>query len=275
MRACLVTGASTGIGEACTRRLDAAGWQVFAGVRREADAARLRQGASARLHPVTIDVTDAASIAAAATEVRSAAGGGLAGLVNNAGVALAAPLEYLPIDELRRLIDVNVIGQIAVTQAFLPLLRASRPPARIVLMGSIGGRATTPFLGAYSASKYALEAMADALRMELQPWSIEVAIVEPGSIATPIWSKGAEKGASIATRLPAEALARYGAALEALRYAAGDAGRRGLPPDAVAKVVEHALSSARPKTRYLVGTDAKIRARTAILPDRMQDRLLT
>jgi NAD(P)-dependent dehydrogenase (short-subunit alcohol dehydrogenase family) len=277
MRSCVITGASTGIGEACARRLDAAGWQVFAGVRRDADAARLREGASVRLRPITIDVTNAESIASAAGVVRSSVeADGLDGLVNNAGVAVPAPLEYIPIDEFRRQLEVNVIGQLAVTQVFLPLLRASTGSARIVLMGSIGGRATTPFLGAYSASKYALEAMSDALRLELQPWGIEVAIVEPGSIATPIWSKGADTATALAARFPPAATGHYAAALDAVRQAATAAARRGIPPDTVATAVEHALTSDRPKTRYLVGTDAKIRARlAAVVPDRVHDRLLT
>jgi NAD(P)-dependent dehydrogenase (short-subunit alcohol dehydrogenase family) len=278
MRSCVITGASTGIGEACARRLDAAGWRVFAGVRREQDAARLRDGASARLQPVMIDVTDAASIAAAAALVQSVAGeDDVSGLVNNAGIAVAAPLEYLPIDEFRRQLEVNVTGQLAVTQAFMPLLRRSRDPARrLVLMGSIGGRAATPFLGAYSASKFALEGMADALRIELQPWGIDVAIVEPGSIATPIWSKGDETAVRLAARFPRDAEQHYGSALAAMRQAAGAAGRRGIPPDVVAEAVEHALTSRRPRTRYLVGTDAKLRARIgSLLPDRLSDRLLT
>lgn len=277
MGSCVITGASTGIGEACARRLDRAGWRVFAGVRRQEDATRLREGASARLQPVMIDVTDAASIAAAVAFVRSVAGeGDVSGLVNNAGIALAAPLEYLPIDEFRRQLDVNVIGQLAVTQAFVPLLRGARDPARIVLMGSIGGRAATPFLGAYSASKFALEGLADALRVELQPWGIDVAIVEPGSIATPIWSKGDETAARLAARFPQQWEQQYGSAIAAMRQAAAAAGRRGIPPDAVAAVVEHALTSRRPRTRYLVGADAWLRARlSSVLPDRLSDRLLT
>ena len=277
MRSCVITGASTGIGEACARRLDAAGWRVFAGVRREQDAARLREGASERLRPVTIDVTDAASIAAAAESIRAVTGGdGVSGLVNNAGIAMPGPLECLPIEDFRRQLDVNVVGQLAVTQAFVPLLRRSRDRARLVLMGSIGGRAATPFLGAYSASKFALEAMADALRVELQPWGIDVAIVEPGSIATPIWTKGDDSATRLAARLPEDAQQHYGPALAAMREAATVAARRGIPPDAVAAVVEHALTSDRPRTRYLVGTDAKIRARlSSLLPDRIADRLIT
>jgi NAD(P)-dependent dehydrogenase (short-subunit alcohol dehydrogenase family) len=274
-RACLVTDASTGIGEACASRLDRAGWRVFAGVRRDEDAARLRASGSGRLVPVRIDVTDAASIASAAAAVRSSLEGeGLAGLVNNAGIALAGPLEFLPIEEFRRQLDINVVGQLAVTQAFLPLLRASR--GRIVMMGSISGRMATPFVGPYAASKFALEAMTDALRVELQPWGLHVAIVEPGSIATPIWKKGTEHASRLGERFPAEATALYAQAFAALQGAVAHIAARGLPPDAVARAVEHALTSAAPKTRYLVGGDAKLRARiAAFVPDRLRDAMLT
>lgn len=271
----MITGASTGIGEACARRLDAAGWRVFAGVRRAEDAERLRSGASERLQTVTIDVTDTGSIASAAALVRSALqGSGLSGLVNNAGIAVAGPLEYVPLDEFRRQIEVNVTGQLATTQAFLPLLRDAA--GRVVLMGSIGGRSATPFLAPYAMSKFALEAMADALRVELQPWGIDVSIVEPGSIATPIWAKGHDTANRLASRYPPEAASNYGGALAAFRKAGADAGRRGIPPDAVAEVVQHALTSDKPRTRYLVGRDAKLQARlVSLLPDRLRDRLLT
>jgi NAD(P)-dependent dehydrogenase (short-subunit alcohol dehydrogenase family) len=275
VRSCLITGASTGIGEACARRLDANGWRVFAGVRREEDAAKLRSTLSPEARPVIVDVTDVRTIADAAALIKSTSpGDGLSGLVNNAGIAIAAPLEYLPLDEFRQQIEVNVTGQLAVTQAMLPLLRQAT--GRIVLMGSIGGRMATPFMAPYNASKYALEAIADALRLELQPWDIQVAIIEPGSIATPIWAKGDATAARLAARIPAEAQQRYGTAVAALREAAAAAGRRGISPDLVAAAVEHALTSDRPRTRYLVGTDAKVRARLAALfPDRLRDRMLT
>ena len=270
-----ITGCSTGIGEACALWLDRAGWRVFAGVRREEDGARLASRASARLTPVIIDVTDAESIARAADTVRAGlAGGGLAGLVNNAGIAIAAPLEHIPIEEFRRQLDVNVVGQLAVTQAFLPLLRAEA--GRVVLIGSIAGRLTVPFLGPYSASKFALEAMADALRVELQPWSMHVSLVEPGSIATPIWNKGTAHAERMQAQIGPAVTGQYGPALEAIRQAAAASARRGIPAEAVAKVVEHALTSPSPKTRYLVGADARQRAWLAKLaPDRLRDALLT
>lgn len=271
----LVTGASTGIGEACVRWLDRRGHLVFAGVRREADALRLRAESSDRLRPLILDVTDPATIEGARVEVDRVVGSaGLGGLVNNAGIAVAGPLEYLPTDALRRQLEVNVVGQIAVTQAFLPLLRASR--GRIVLMGSIGGRLATPFLGPYCASKFALEALADSLRVELQPWGLHVAIIEPGSIATPIWSKSDSGTAEMLARAGERLERHYGSAVAALRRAAAETGRRGISPDAVAEVVGHALLSPKPRTRYLVGRDARFRVVfSRLIPDRLRDRLIT
>ncbi len=264
VRTVLVTGASSGIGEACVLRLSRAGWHVFAGVRRQEDADRL---AGERVEPVLLDVTDGDAIAAAAERLGER---GLAGLVNNAGIAVPAPLEFLPLDELRKQLEVNVVGQVAVTRAFLPHLRRAR--GRIVNVGSIAGRSSLPFLGAYGASKHALEAVTDALRVELRPFGIEVAIVEPGTIATPIWRKGAEAFQRIAAE--SEAMTElYGARLAAFRQAAAAAGRSGEPPDEVAKVVEHALTARRPKTRYVVGRDARRRLRVERLPDRLRDRV--
>ncbi len=271
----MVTGASTGIGEACARRLDRMGFRVFAGVRKDADGASLKGKASDRLTPVRIDVTDESSIASAAKTVGKAAGdSGLAGLVNNAGVAIAGPLEFLPIEELRKQLEVNSIGQIAVTQAFLPLLRKRK--GRIVNIGSIGGRTVTPLLGAYAASKFAMEAFTDALRMELKPWGMSVSIIEPGAIDTRIWEKASATGDEIIGKLPQEAHDLYDPAIAALRKAAGESARSAIPPSAVAKAVVHALTADSPKTRYLVGRDAHIRAAmSTVLPDRMVDWLVS
>jgi NAD(P)-dependent dehydrogenase (short-subunit alcohol dehydrogenase family) len=272
---CVITGASTGIGHACALRLDRAGWRVFAGVRRAEDAARLRAELSERSQPVIVDVTDAVSIADAAAKVTSVLrDDGLAGLVNNAGIAVAGPLEFLSLDEFRRQLEVNVTGQLAVTQACLPLLRPRR--GRIVFMGSISGLVTLPMLGPYCASKYALEALADALRLELQPWGVHVSIVEPAGVATPIWKKGDEAAARASSRFPALAEQLYGATFSAIRKAAGDAARRAVPAETVAIAVEHALTSSSPRTRYLIGAEARLRARLrAFMPDRLQDRLFT
>jgi NAD(P)-dependent dehydrogenase (short-subunit alcohol dehydrogenase family) len=212
-----------------------------------------------------LDVTDSEQIAGAAREI-----GELHALVNNAGIAIASPLEALPVDELRRQFEVNLFGQVAVTQAFLPHLRRSR--GRIVFMGSIAGRSALPFLGAYAASKHALEAIADSLRMELAPWSIRVSIVEPGTIATPIWTKGPEIADEIQSRFASEAMPLYRERMEAFRRAAAAAGRRAQPADRVAAVVERALTAEHPRARYLVGRDARIRATIERLPDRLRDR---
>jgi len=271
----LVTGASSGIGEACARRLDRMGFHVFAGVRREADGEALRARCSDRLVPVLLDVTGEASIAAAAARVAAiVADDGLAGLVNNAGISIASPLEFVPIADLRRQLEVNVTGQIAVTQACLPLLRRAR--GRIVNIGSIRGKLATPLVGAYAVSKFAMEALNDALRIELQPWGIEVVLVEPGSVATPIWDKGLAQADELERSLLPEARQLYAGAIAAVRKTARETAARGIPPDAVAKVVARALVTGRPKTRYVVGRDAKVQALLAMLvPDRLRDRLLT
>jgi NAD(P)-dependent dehydrogenase (short-subunit alcohol dehydrogenase family) len=208
LRSVLVTGASSGIGAACAVRLRDRGWRVLAGVRRAGTAP---EGCEERL----IDVTDPPALEL--TELH--------GLVNNAGIAVAGPLEFLQADELRRQLEVNVVGQLRMTQLCLPALRAAR--GRVVNMGSISGRNALPLLGAYAMSKFALEAMTDSLRVELEPWGIPVAIVEPGA-----------------------------------------------PPEAVAEAVEHALTAEKPRTRYLVGRDAKLRARVQLLPDRVRDRVI-
>ncbi len=270
----IVTGASTGIGEACALRLDKAGWRVFAGVRKEADAQRLKSEASDRLTPITLDVTNQAEIDAAAKTVADATGAaGLQGLVNNAGITVNGPLEYLTSDDLRKQLEVNVVGQIAVTRTFLELIRKGR--GRIVYIGSIAGKIATPFLGPYSASKHAMEALSDSLRQELRPWGIHVALVEPGSIATKIWEKGLHDADEYEKNMPEDALMRYGKAFAALREAAKKFGDAGIPADRVARSVEHALTSGRPRTRYIVGFDATMqRILAAVVPDRTRDRLV-
>ncbi len=188
----------------------------------------------------------------------------LDGVVNNAGIAIAAPLEDLPMEELRRQLEVNVVGQLAVTQAVLPALRSAR--GRVVIVGSIAGRSALPFLGAYAISKFALEAMADSLRLELAPEGIEVSLVEPGTIATAIWTKPQPLADLVSER--------YRSRVEAFRAVAAARAAKAVPADRVAVAVEHALTAPRPKTRYLVGRDARIRAALERLPDRMRDRVL-
>ena len=200
MKSVLVTGASTGIGRACAERLDGAGWRVFAGVRKQPDADSLREAGSERLVPLILDVTDAGQIAAAAERIGGETGeAGLDGLVNNAGIAIGGPLETLPIDDFRRQIEVNLTAHVAVTQAMLPAIRRAR--GRIVFITSIGGLMAVPMFGAYHAAKFGLEAVGDVFRQELRQWGISVSIVEPGSIATPIWERGQEEVDAIAERV--------------------------------------------------------------------------
>jgi NAD(P)-dependent dehydrogenase (short-subunit alcohol dehydrogenase family) len=228
------------------------------------DAAALREEG---IEPLELDLTESAHIAAAAEAV----GDSLHGLVDNAGIAVAAPLELVPLDELRHQLEVNVVGQVAVLQALLPALRRAR--GRVVLMGSIAGRSALPFLGPYAASKHALEAVADSLRVELGPWGISVSIVQPGSIATPIWKKGAMRADGLLAGLPPEAAELYAARIAGFRKVALSRGP-GLDADEVARAVEHALTARRPKARYVVGRDARLRAWIERLPTGVRDRLL-
>ena len=270
----LVTGASTGIGRATALRLDRAGFAVFAGVRRSTDAEALAAEGSERLVPVLLDVTDETQIASAAALITERCDGGLDALVNNAGIAAAAPLEFVPVDDLRHQLEVNVIGQVAVTQAVLPLLRAAR--GRIVNVTSIGGLVAGPMLGPYHASKFALEALTHTMRTELAPWGIEAIAIEPGQIATPIWGTASDLADRMLERMPAEATELYGRGMAGARKAARNAAENGLDPDEVAKVIERALTVKRPRTRYTVGADARLGATIiARLPDRTRDRLLT
>lgn len=271
----VVTGASTGIGAACALDYARRGMRVFAGVRDPQAGEALASKGGSSLIPITLDVTDELSIARSVEVVQGVVGdAGLGGLVNNAGIAIASPLEVIPLAQLRKQLEVNVIGQIAVTQAFLPLLRRGR--GRIVNMGSIAGRSTIPLLGPYSASKYALEALTDALRMELQPWGIQVSIIEPGAIATPIWEKSGKRAEDLEALASAEEKALYGEMAMRIREAVAQSAARAISPDGVVRAVHHALTAPHPRTRYLVGGDAKLRAwMVKWLPDRLQDRLLT
>jgi NAD(P)-dependent dehydrogenase (short-subunit alcohol dehydrogenase family) len=273
VRSVLVTGASTGIGRTTALRLDGSGWRVFAGVRKEADAESLRQEASPSLVPVILDVTNPEQIAAAAEQIeRESDGGGLDGLVNNAGVAVPGPLETIPLEDLRHQLEVNLVAYVAVTQAMLPQIR--RTEGRIVFLASIGGRIAFPFGGPYHASKFATEAVGDVFRQELRPWGIEVAIIEPGSIDTPIWDRGKEKAEEIEAKSPQTNLL-YGAALDKFRKVLKDTAERGIPPEKVAKAISHALESSRPNTRYLVGLDAQVQARIKpFIPTRLFDKIV-
>jgi NAD(P)-dependent dehydrogenase (short-subunit alcohol dehydrogenase family) len=276
-RSVLITGASTGIGEACAQRLARNGWRVFAGVRKTVDGERLATAVSGSgsLQPVTLDVTDEHGVDAALAEVAEATGGGLQAVVNNAGVGYGGPVEYLSLDQWRQQFEVNVIGQLAVTRAALPLLRRVGPGARIVFIGSIGGRVVSPLFGPYSASKFAIEAIAEALRHELHPSYIKVSVVEPGAIRTEIWGKALAKADELEQELPAEGVERYRWAIKSTREGFERAQKTGLPADAVAEVVERALTVPRPHPRYLVGRDAKIMGTLVrLLPDTTRDALV-
>ncbi|MGN6815917.1 MAG: SDR family oxidoreductase [Solirubrobacterales bacterium] len=272
MRSVLVTGASTGIGRATALRLDASGWRVFAGFRDPADGKSLRQAGSERLTPVILDVTDPEQIAAVAAQVEEESENGLHGLVNNAGVAIPGPLETIPLEDFRRQLEVNLVAHVAVTQALLHAIRKAR--GRVVFVSSIGGRIAFPFGGPYHASKFGTEAIGDVFRQELRPWGLRVAIVEPGSIDTPIWQRGERKAAEIEAKAPKTDLL-YGAAIEKFRKVIQATAARGIPPEKVAKAIAHALESSRPRTRYLVGLDAKVQARLKpLLPTPVFDRIV-
>ena len=232
---------------------------MLAGVRREGDAPEGTE-------EVLLDVTDAEQIRDAAERVDE-----LHGLVNNAGIALGSPLELVPVEQLRHQLEVNLVGQVAVTQSLLPALR--RAKGRIVFMGSIAGRSALPFLAPYAASKHALEAVADSLRLELKPFGIPVSIVEPGSIRTAIWGRSAARADELAATMDSEVAELYADRVAAFRSMALKRGEGGAPADRVAEVVEEALTAERPHARYLVGRDAKLRAGFERLPDRLRDRI--
>jgi NAD(P)-dependent dehydrogenase (short-subunit alcohol dehydrogenase family) len=272
--AVLVTGASTGIGRATAMRLHREGYSVFAGVRRREDADSLRSEASERLHTPLLDVTDAEAISRTAAEIREATGGKLAGLVNNAGIAVAGPVEATPIEDFRRQIEINLIGQFAVTQSLLPMIRAAK--GRVVFMSSIGGRMANPYLSPYNAGKFGLEALGDSLRQEMRRFGVEVSIIEPGAVSTPIWTKGADTANATRAKYSKAAEDLYGTQLDRLEEIARELDTDGVPPERIAEVVLEALTAKRPKTRYLVGgTRVHVEAFIAkYLPDRVRDGIV-
>jgi NAD(P)-dependent dehydrogenase (short-subunit alcohol dehydrogenase family) len=275
----LITGASTGIGRAAALRLTAGGWTVFAGVREQAAGERLQQLAAVpeRMIPLVLDVTDAAQIEQARERVDEhaarggvSARGGLDALVNNAGIGIGGPLELVSPEDLRRQFDVNVFAQVAVTNAMLPALRRAR--GRIVFVSSIGGRVAMAFTAPYAASKHAIEAFGDALRVELRSSGVKVALIEPGSVATPIWDKSRAEADRVV--IPPELQDVYGNIPAAMDKVLEDTARRGVPPERVAEAIEHALSSPRMKARYVVGRDAKaMLIARRLLPDLVFDRV--
>lgn len=274
--AVLITGASTGIGHDCAVLLAEQGYFVYAGIRTRHEP--FPHHVASCIQAVVLDVTDQQSVNPVVMQIEADQLAkkitGLAALVNNAGVVLGGPLEFLPLDDLREQFEINVFGVMRVTQAMLPLLRKNPEPARIVNISSIAGRSTLPFTGPYSASKHAIEALSDALRMELNPWGIGVSLIEPGSIATPIWNKSILAAEVRSEVLPEQAMGLYGDILKRFRIMASNIGAQGIPPRCVSRSILHAIQSPRPKTRYLVGWDACLRTMANILPDRWIDQII-
>jgi NAD(P)-dependent dehydrogenase (short-subunit alcohol dehydrogenase family) len=273
MKSVVVTGASTGIGWGCVKVLIAGGFRVFGGVRKAMDADRLSREFGANFTPLIFDVTDAAAVAAGAARVEEALGGEtLFGLVNNAGIAVPGPLLYLKIDDFQHQLAVNLTGQLIVTQAFAALLGADRSrkgaPGRIVMISSVGGKNAPPFLGPYSASKFGLEGMSESLRRELMLFGIDVVIVAPGAVATPIWDK------ADAVEIAQFANTPYAAALEKVKNFMVANGRKGLPPERLGEAVKNALTVAKPKTRYAVTPDPIQNLMVTVLPKRLLDTLI-
>jgi NAD(P)-dependent dehydrogenase (short-subunit alcohol dehydrogenase family) len=275
MPTALITGASTGIGQATALRLVRAGWTVLAGVRDPSAGERLLEEAgSGRLLPLTLDVTDAEQIAQAAARVAQLGDGGspppgrLDALVNNAGIGIGGPLELISPEDLRRQLEVNVLGQVAVTQALLPALRAAH--GRIVFLSSIGGRVAMAFTAPYAASKHAIEAIGDALRVELRTSNVQVALVEPGSVSTPIWDKSRAEADRVS--VPPELQREYGEVPAAMDKVLQDTARRGVAPELVAETIERALTARRMRSRYLIGRDARAMVIVKrLLPDHLFD----
>jgi NAD(P)-dependent dehydrogenase (short-subunit alcohol dehydrogenase family) len=267
-----VSGASTGIGYCCVQTLAELGHQVFASFRQPEDGKAL-----GKLHPaivpIPLEITSTASIAKALSLIKHQLNGhGLDGLVNNAGIVISGPLELIPINDWRHQFDVNLIGQIEVIQTFLPLLRPTR--GRIVNMGSVAGINALPFVSPYSASKFALAAITDALRVELKPWGIHVALIEPGSVATPIWRKAQKAADANEEGLPDTQRLLYAQALAQIRKATEKSASRGIPPEIVANAVVHALTDSHPKTRYTLGAKAFWRRPFSWLPDTLRDAMI-
>ncbi|MBZ0274736.1 MAG: SDR family NAD(P)-dependent oxidoreductase [Anaerolineae bacterium] len=273
-KAVLITGASSGIGLASAEQLHRAGFMIFAGYLPGEDVQALRKVAAERLTLIPIDVTDHETVTQAASLVAEATGtAGLYGLVNNAGIAVAGPMEYLPLDALRQQMEVNYIGQVAVTQAFLPLVRQAR--GRIVNICSFLGRMTVPFNGAYCASKFAMEAFTDTLRLELQPWGIQVIGIEPGVIKTRIWEAGVQGLDALNGTLPTEARQQYEKQINAANRAVHRLIESATPPEEVADRVVRALTARRPRARYVVGREAWLAVTSArLLPERLLDAIL-
>jgi NAD(P)-dependent dehydrogenase (short-subunit alcohol dehydrogenase family) len=269
MPSVLVTGAARGIGRATALRLAVAGWEVVAGVRRAEDGEALKAEATGRVAPVFLDVTDADQVAALDEALPAA----LDAVVNNAGIVVGGPIEGVPVDDLRRQLEVNVVGQVAVTQAVLPRLRASR--GRVVFVSSLSGRVATPMTGAYNASKFALEAVADSLRLELRPWGIRVILVEPAQTDTDMWRKADSTLDEEVAALSPVHRELYAKHIEGFRRTIPRSQRMASPVEGVAATIERALTARRPRARYVVGAGPRVQGILAQLtPTPARDALL-
>jgi NAD(P)-dependent dehydrogenase (short-subunit alcohol dehydrogenase family) len=273
MKSVVVTGVSTGIGWGAAKVLTGQGFRVFGSVRKPADAERLKAELGPDFVPLMFDVTDEAAVSAGAVQVREAlAGETLFGLVNNAGVAVAGPLLYLPVDDFRRQIEINLTGVVIATQAFAPLLGADTSlkgaPGRIVNISSVGGRNGTPFMAPYNASKFALEGLSEALRRELMLLGIDVIVIAPGAVATAIWGKADEVDTARYQNTP------YAPALEKVRQYMLTMGGKGLPPETLGRAIAHALTTPKPKVRYTIAPNPLETFMIAHLPRRLVDRMM-
>lgn len=269
MPSVLITGASRGIGRATAARLAGAGWHVIAGVRQVQDAEPLTRAHPGRITSVLLDVTDEDDLAGLDAKLPPQ----LDALVSSAGIVVGGPVEAVPVAELRRQLEVNVIGQAAVTQAVLPRLRSSR--GRIVFLSSVSGLISTPMMGVYSASKFALEGLADALRMELAPWGVRVILVEPAQTDTDLWRKADSQLAESVAQLAPEHRELYAKHIDGFRKTIPRSQRTAAPADGVAATIEKALTASRPRARYIVGASATVQAKLAqATPTRARDALL-
>jgi NAD(P)-dependent dehydrogenase (short-subunit alcohol dehydrogenase family) len=273
MKSVVVTGASTGIGWGCAKVLIRKGFRVFGSVRKQADADRLSAELGANFVPLLFDVTDQAAVNAGAETTAKALGGEpLAGLVNNAGIAVSGPLLYLDVDEFRKQLDVNITGPLIVTQAFAPLLlpqsAKGSKPGRIVMMSSVGGKNASPFVGPYNASKFGLEGLSESLRRELMLLGIDVIVIAPGAVATPIWDKAESVDITRYANTP------FAPALNNIRNYMLTSGRKGLKPERLGRAVWHALTTAKPNVRYVVTPDPVQNFMVNTLPKRMVDRMI-
>ncbi len=272
-RVVVITGVSTGIGWGAAKVLTQAGYRVFGSVRNEGDARRISAELGANFTPLIFDVTDEKAVKASVAAVRaSLSGQKLFGLVNNAGISIVGPLLYLPLDEFRKQLDVNLTGVVIATQAFAPLLGVEEglagKPGRIINISSVGGRTATPFLTPYNVSKFGLEGLTEGLRRELVPFGIDVISIAPGAVATAIWDKGAK------TDSTPYAKTAYAASLESLKGLAVEQGKKGLKPELIGRKIEHALTTPRPKVRYVVTPEPILNMMLNTLPKRTVDRLV-